>query len=90
MTLYEDRDCWLGYSNVDGFITLHTLIESWSPSKYKKYINVLASCLEGLDTDIVYSVAKNKKAKRFNELFGFTETGRTKENYYIMRLYVRS
>lgn len=91
MTFYEDTDCWLGYSVEQGIVSVHTEIFSkWSVSKYKKYLGILASFLNYIDKDVIYSVCKTEKAKKFNELFGFEELYRTKEDYYIMRLYVRS
>lgn len=74
--LYRDEECWLGeyYDSSSNLWVLGTEVVSWSPSKYKKYLSILASVLNSNDKPYV-SFVKGEKEKKFNLLFGFRETG---------------
>ena len=84
---YKDSDLWLGWTEESGIISVHTEIYAWSLSKYKKYLVVFGSFLNTIKAPVVYSVAKTEKAKKFNELFGFSIL-KEESGVYTMKLEV--
>lgn len=83
--VYEDQECWLGYSTEENLYFLHTEVYSWSLSKYKKYLGILSNVLKQIPAKKVYSLCQNEKTKKFNALFGFTYLG-SWNNHSIMEL----
>lgn len=81
--LYQDQDCWLGVSynpDINQFF-LHTEINIWSKEKYKKYLDIFTrSMLELVDIPKLYSICYTEKSKKFNELFGAKNIGKTKDD----------
>lgn len=71
-TLYDDGNCWLGLDYLEDLPFLHVKIESFSPSKYKEYLVEFNKVLLDNNLKQVYSVCTTEKAKKFNEIFGFT------------------
>ena len=73
MILYEDEDGELSeyYDPIAKHDVLSVKINRWSPSAYKKYLNIFAS---NLKKDYI-SYVSGPKEKKFNELFGFISTG---------------
>ena len=69
---YEDEDGWLGWSEKDNIISIHTEIVNWNILKYKKYLFIFSSMLNKFKGRELYSIAKTEKAKKFNELFGLS------------------
>ena len=85
---YRDSSCWLGWSDVDGIISIHAEINQWSISAYKHYLSVFNSFLNQFPSGtLIYSVAKTEKAKKFNKLLGLHEFGK-QEGGFIMRIEV--
>jgi hypothetical protein len=85
---YKDEDCWLGWSEEQGILFLHTEVFSWSLSKYKKYLAIFAQLINNFPNRTLYSVATTKKALKFNELFGLVIDHVTEDNKYIMKIEV--
>lgn len=74
--LYKDEDCWIGrYWNppTDSWV-LGITINSWSLSKYKKYLLVFAKTLSKYPANYL-ALVKGPKEKKFNEMFGMLSTG---------------
>lgn len=92
--LYKDHSGWVGLSEMDGYPIIHTEITQWSVSAYKRYLLIFGKILNQLkESGIsrVYSFARSEKTKKFNELFGFSYTGKTiatsvGPNTFIMEL----
>jgi len=88
---YKDEDLWLGWTEQDTEIKektifIHTEIYNWSLKKYKKFLIVFSSFLNSRRGETLYSITKTEKEKKFNELFGMSLYGTTKENYFVMRI----
>lgn len=85
----SDKDMEILYREGNGFVGLsfskemeayvmHTDIEHWSLSEYKRYIGIFSDILNSLyDRGIkeVYGICDTEKEMKFNELFGFHYTG---------------
>lgn len=83
---YKDEDGWLGYTDQAQFISVHTEINKWSLSSYKKYLSVLANFLNHFKGKRILSLARTKKARKFNELFGFYCIEETETGEYVMEI----
>jgi hypothetical protein len=87
--LYHDEDITVSIEFlylIEGYL-IHTKVRKWSLSKYKKYLNIYGYILNLLiDRGItrLFALPPSKKEQKWEELFGFKDTGTRINNYVLM------
>lgn len=90
--LYSDEDIVISSEwsdKLNGFI-VHTKVKNWSLSKYKKYLLLVGKELNKLrEKGIVeiFAIPPTEKEEKWENLFGFKDSGFRLGKYKIMRLY---
>lgn len=69
--LYEDGNVQLSLTYLETLPFLHVKLEKFSKDLYKKYLVLLIKTLKENKLNKVYSSCSSRKARRFNEMFGF-------------------
>lgn len=91
IVVYFDEDVKVSLEWVDvlNSYAIHTKVNEWSLSKYKKYLSVFAEILNTLEKEGVtkiYAIPPSEKEEKWEELFGFKDSGLRIGQYKIMEL----
>lgn len=63
---------------------LHTKVNSWSISKYKKYLLIFGNLLNNIQDNKLYAIPPSEKEEKWQMLFGFKDSGLRVGSYKIM------
>jgi hypothetical protein len=78
--LYEEPGAFIGlrYDDTLKVYMMHLDCTTWSKSEFKRYLKIfkiVCAQLRNRGITEVYGLAENKKAIKFNKMFGATSTG---------------
>jgi hypothetical protein len=89
--LYSDDDITISlqYYEKTNMYFIHSKVNQWSLSKYKKYLLIFGGILNNLkDKNIltVYAIPPSEKEEKWESLFGFKDTGMKVQEFKLMGL----
>lgn len=83
--LYKEPQCYVGvtFDEITDKWYMHVEISTWSLSEYKRYLKIFNVIKKNLKivTPEVFSVCDTDKEFKFNQLFGFEDTGLLVEEF---------
>jgi len=90
--VYDDKDVVvsLEWSEVMNSYFIHTDVKAWSLSKYRKFLGILGKLTTDLHArgfEYLYALPPTEKEEKWEELFGFEDSGERIGDYKLMRLH---